>query len=139
MGHQRLKFVLPSGRKTVYSCRHFVMTWTFQQERRIWPRRQARLEVMYGTTPPLTLTSSVDISNRGVAFESPKAYGLGTSLAIQVLVDSARRDEGWFYAQAKVARIENGVVAVEFMKVSAEDARKLDALFRRLGPAPVTK
>ena len=108
----------------------------FQQERRIWPRREARLDVMYGTAPPLTLTSSVDISNHGVAFKSSKTFDLGTSIAIQVLVDSARRDEGWFSAQAKVARIQSGVVAVEFMKVSEQDAKKLDAFFTRLGPRP---
>ena len=112
--------------------------WPFKQERRIWPRRAVRLDVMYGTSPPLTLTSSVDMSNHSLAFKSSKAYDLGTPLEIQVLVDSAHPDAGWFYAQGKVARIGSGIVAVEFTKVSAQDARKLDAFFTRLGPAPVT-
>lgn len=115
------------------------MIWPFQQERRIWPRREARLDVMYGSAPPLTLTSSIDISNHGVAFRSSKMFELGTSLAVQVLVDSAQHEDGWFYAKAKVARIASGVVAVEFLKVSGHEAKKLDALFVRLGPAPATK
>ena len=110
--------------------------WPFNQERRIWPRRPVRLDVMYGTTPPLTLTSSVDMSNHSLAFKSSKAYDLGTPIEVQVLVDSAHPDAGWFYAQGKVARIGSGVVAIEFIKVTDHDARKLDAFFTRLGPMP---
>ena len=112
------------------------MTLSSKQERRIWPRREVRLDVMYGTSPPLTLTSSVDMSNHSLAFKSSKAYELGTPLEVQVLVDSAHPDVGWFYAQGRVVRIASGVIAVEFSKLSAHDARKIDAFFTRLGPTP---
>jgi hypothetical protein len=115
------------------------MIWPFNKERRSWPRREVRLDVMYGTTPPLTLTSSVDMSSHSLAFKSSKAYDLGTPLEVQVLVNSAHPDAGWFYAEGKVARIGTGVVAVEFIKISSQDARKLDAFFVRLGPSPASQ
>jgi hypothetical protein len=96
-----------------------------------------RLDVLYGTAPPLTPTSSVDLSNHGVAFRSSQVYTVGTPLEVQVLVDSAHREAGWFCAHGKVARCVPGIVAVEFTKFSAQDAGKLDALFMRLGPSPV--
>lgn len=116
----------------------FVMKPQLQPELRTWPRRPVRLDVMYGTSPPLTPTSSINMSNHSLAFNSSQGYELGTPLEVQVRVDSAHPDAGWFCARGRVARIATGMVAVEFIQVSADDLRKLDAFFVRLGPTPAT-
>lgn len=107
-----------------------------QPERRIWPRRAVRLDVMYGTSPPLAPATSVDMSNHSLAFKSSRRFDLGAPLEVHVLIDSAHPDAGWFDATGKVVRIAGDVVAVEFIRVSDHNARKLDAFFMRLGPTP---
>ncbi len=108
------------------------MIWPFNKERRQWPRRAVRLDVMYGTAPPLTLTTTVDLSAHGMAFRAAKPYERGTLLEVQVLLNPQHPDTGWFYADGKVARCEGGIVAVEVSRVSAEDARKIDLFFSRM-------
>lgn len=108
------------------------MIWPFKKERRKWARRPVRLDVMYGPSHPLTLTTSVDMSAHSLAFRAAKPYDLGTDLEVQVLFDPKHPDSGWFYANAKVARCAAGVVAVEFTRISSEDARKLDLFFTRM-------
>lgn len=109
------------------------MIWPFKkQERRKWARRAIRLDVMFGPSPPLTLTTSVDMSEHSLAFRASRAYELGTEFEVQVLFDPKHPESGWFYAKGKVARCAAGIVAVEFTKVSSEDARKLDLFFSRM-------
>ena len=108
------------------------MIWPFKKERRHFSRRQIRLDVMYGPSPPLTLTTSVDMSAHSLAFRCSRPQTIGSELEIQVLLDPQHPDSGWFYAKGTVMRCEAGVVAVEFTKVESEDERKIDLFFSRM-------
>jgi len=111
------------------------MIWPFKNERRLWSRRPVRLDVMYGAAPPLTLTTSINMSNHSLAFHCTRTYELAAPMEVQVLLDPSHPDTGWFYASGKVARCAEGLVAVEFLKVSSNDADKLDEFFMKMEAA----
>ncbi len=108
------------------------MIWPFKKERRHFARRAIRLDVMFGPSPPLTLTTSVDMSAHSLAFRSARPQPIGGELEVQVLLDPKHPETGWFYAKATVVRCEVGVIAVEFTSVSGEDERKIDLFFSRM-------
>jgi len=108
-----------------------------KRERREYPRRPARFDLMYGRGEQLTLTTGVDISEGGLSFLSKSPIPEGTKLDMRLLI-SPEDQEDIIELKSKVIRNEDRRTAVAFEDLRRSDLQRLQDFMSHLPPSAHT-
>jgi c-di-GMP-binding flagellar brake protein YcgR len=89
----------------------------FERERRSYKRVTADFDLTYGPTPDeQSMTTGVEISEKGLSFRSSRALSSEVSLYIRLIVRAEDLPE---MIEARVKHVDADIVGVEFTKVAS--------------------
>lgn len=105
----------------------------FERERRSYKRVTADFDLTYGPTPDeQSMTTGVEISEKGLSFRSSHGVSSEASLYIRLMVRANDLPE---MIKARVKHVNADIVGVEFTKVASSAKAAISALMACIASA----